>query len=244
MAAQLQIQVAGNANAGPTEVELNNLALRLVARPKDVGFFGHYSVAGTFKFTNQTVAISGFMFGIFWQHMTHAAVIDRINFRSVLSVQGTGSNGIHQASLFRSRYTENLGNVLFNGTAGNIPVVLYPTTAATAGSTGKLYDNFADASAIVAIAGAQSVNGFSFGGAGSFLTETNPLSALVSSVPLVSGSMGVNGDLWNTSAGDFPLVLSGRGQCLLVQFSTPTASVQQNIDASASITWKELGEYP
>lgn len=38
-------QIAGNANAGPAEVELNTLALRTVVRPQDLRYLGSYGIA-------------------------------------------------------------------------------------------------------------------------------------------------------------------------------------------------------
>lgn len=50
MAAIGNVQIAGNANAGPIEVELNTLAARAVSRPQDWTIYGSYRI-GTDRFT-------------------------------------------------------------------------------------------------------------------------------------------------------------------------------------------------
>src|SRR5215472_3009260 len=94
------IQLAGNANAGPAEVELNNLALRNIFRPNDFTFLGSFSVTNQNTVKGTAGAATGGWFGMYWPQANSAALIKKLSVSAVSSTAGTTGPGILQAVKF------------------------------------------------------------------------------------------------------------------------------------------------
>jgi hypothetical protein len=138
------IQLAGNANAGPAEVELNTLAARFVARPNDFQTLGSYFTTGQFSAnsanTNWNFSFSTTLapcFAFQWPVNSAIALIKKIN----VSMAGNSLAGIGTFALFKASQYYKQFDTIFLGTNGT---VASQVTAAVPLSASKLRSSMAD----------------------------------------------------------------------------------------------------
>lgn len=251
------IQIAGNANAGPVEVELNTLAERFVTRPQDFGSLGAYCAGGTFTWVNgmtaQPTPTSNPILAAFRCPYSVGGIVlvKKIVATLILfqAATGTGANVAYPLAIQRvDNYATQFINAANNAVSATLPQILSPTpaqklkTRMPAPTADFIIPSSAAATAAQTLIAPVGVT------SGQVVVPTISVSPIAQTV-----GFGVNGTnpiylcppdppLFQERVGEFPFILDAEtGFVLQFNGTTPTfAAGLASLVVSISVYWEEL----
>lgn len=221
----MAIQIQGN---GGTVVEVDGptyKALRVQARPLDVGSLGAYAISLATGTMAAALAAGSEVVQFRWTDATRFAVIDRV------VLDGAGNAGTAFAAGFVKFDIAVARAWSADGSGG--------TSATLTGNNQKLRTAFP--TTLLAAVRAASTAALT---AGTKVLDSQAIGAVVSAVPATAGAVVCpEGDLFNPSTGTLhPLVLAGTGggEGFVVRATVPITGTWS---ASWSIRWTEVTAY-
>jgi hypothetical protein len=251
------IQVAGNANSTPLEVELNTLAARFVARPQDFGTLGSYTAAkgGTFvnALTAQPSPTSNVnLLSFQWPTSGALALIKKVLVSLVLvdAASGTGANVAYPLALFR---VHNFQSQLQPAKDGAASAAISVNRLAPMSSGNIIHAGMADSLADIIMVGNP--------GAAATYSLILPVaqSTVENIVPTIEShplaqvvGFGINATakdlippgtaLWDAKPGELPIILDPMtGFVIQWNGTTPTfAAAAATMVFGAQIVWEEV----
>lgn len=260
----MTIQLAGNQNAGPSEVELNTLAMRFAVRPQDIGFLGSYAAGDTYTVVNQLTAQpspnSNLVVASIRGPLSSGSIhlVRKLLISLLLSQQatGTGANTIFVISLIKAQNFVSQGITVQDST----PLATNPKQLSPSPTAQKLRGTMADPTLDVilppdALAGHTTAIAYPAPQASAVelvapvFGAANPLASVI--------GFGVNATttllipqatpLFQQRAGELPLIIEpGTGVTINITSTLPTfATASGSLFFSLAMTWDEiqLGNY-
>lgn len=245
MAAQIKTQISGENNLGPAEVELNNSALRVHVMPEDQELFGYYQMATrTTPFSAGTGGINGVVGLLVLGEMGNVAVVKQITVSFLLTSAGTGSAGQVTINLVRGKLVTGASPATISGTGANQGTVISPMNSMM---DGRKRDSMAIPNAVaIQLAGGTTNTGLVSSAGGAIFTEPFNLATVTffQGTSVSPTQTITNLDLWNTGAGDVPIVLTSNWDALAITIVQPASSTAQTTDISCLFRWHEMTSYP
>lgn len=216
------IQLAGNANAGPAEVELNTLATRSVVYPNDFyinagGQVNGYGINLLVSNASTAPPTTPTGWGMLSNSGASIVLVRRVIMSLELTVAGTGSGGAYSFQLVRGEGVQGPSNIHHSSFRTSFPgasqIALQQPNVAGSGANSP-------STAIT-------------------LPDAQALAAFTQSMPLVSGSV-IQQVLWDSDLSQQPLLLYPDEVVGLQMTQFPAWTAATTLQLCMSWLWQEF----